>query len=166
MDLDPALALAFTLRANPGAYAFLLGSGVSKGVVPSGWEVLVDLVSKVAAAAGVSDEDPLRWYERTLGQTVGYDSVLAALTSTPEERVGLLRPYFEPSSDDEDADAKRPTLAHQAIARLMKVGLVRVVLTRYTPYDLAAITLFTWPQRRSPNAGSALLGHSRSTPGA
>ena len=129
MDLDPALTLAFVLRANPGAYALLLGSGVSRGVVPTGWDVLVDLVGKMAMTAGVTDEDPLRWYERTMGVAVGYDSVLGELTSTPEERVGLLRSYFEPSSDDEAADEKQPTSAHRAIARLMKAGLVRVVLT-------------------------------------
>jgi hypothetical protein len=129
-ELDRALTLAFTLRANPGAYALLLGSGVSKAAVPTGWDVLVDLVRKIAAVSGVTDEDPIAWYETTKGGPPGYDGVLEELTSTSEERVGLLRPYFElTSEDEEEAGKKHPTAAHRAIARLMKAGLVRIVLT-------------------------------------
>jgi hypothetical protein len=48
-DDDALLALAFSLRANPGAYAVLLGAGVSApSGIPTAWGVLVSLTSQVA----------------------------------------------------------------------------------------------------------------------
>jgi len=62
--IDPLITLAFSLHANPGAYALLLGSGVSRAAgVPTGWEVVTDLVERVAR---LEDEetagDPAAWY--------------------------------------------------------------------------------------------------------
>jgi hypothetical protein len=126
-DLDPALSLAFTLRANPGAYALALGSGVSRAAVPSGWDVLVSLVEQIAATRGVDPSDALDWYRQEFGIEPRYDDVLDKLTQTSAERVGLLRPFFE--SGDDASDEKQPTAAHRAIAELIKDGLIRVVLT-------------------------------------
>jgi len=129
VDLDPAVSLAFTIRANPGAYALLLGSGVSGDAVPTGWEVFVELVGSLAGRHGVTGRDPVEWYRELKQGPIGYETVLADLTDTPAERVGLLRPYFEPGPDDAEADRPGPTEAHRAIARLVAAGLVRVVLT-------------------------------------
>jgi hypothetical protein len=126
-DLDPALSLAFTLRANPGAYALALGSGVSRAAVPSGWDVLVSLVEQIGATRGIGPSDALEWYRGEFGSEPRYDDVLDKLTQTSAERVGLLRPFFEAS--DDSPDEKQPTAAHRAIAGLIKDGLVRVVLT-------------------------------------
>jgi len=41
--LDPLLSLALSVRSNPGVYALLRGSGVSRAAgVPTGWEVVLD----------------------------------------------------------------------------------------------------------------------------
>jgi len=56
------------------------------------------------------------------------------LTDTAEERRGLLRPFFEPSDEDETEGRKVPTEAHRAIAALARSGLIRVILT--TNFDL------------------------------
>ena len=49
MKLDPALSLALTMHASKGVYALLLGSGVSKTAsIPTGWDVVLDLIRKVA----------------------------------------------------------------------------------------------------------------------
>jgi hypothetical protein len=121
VELRPELSLAFILRANPGAYALLLGSGVSVGVVPTGWDILNDLVKK--------GDDPFAWYQQEFGHQPRYDDVLDALTSTPEERVGLLRPYFERTVDEDSTDIIQPAPAHRAVAKLNAMGLVRVVIT-------------------------------------
>jgi len=48
--LDPTLALALGISAAPGTYALLAGSGISRAAqIPTGWEVVVDLIVKVAA---------------------------------------------------------------------------------------------------------------------
>ncbi len=59
-DLD---ALVFSLHHNRGVYALLLGSGVSKAAqVPTGWEVIQDLIRKLAQSQGEEiPEDPEQW---------------------------------------------------------------------------------------------------------
>ncbi len=39
--IEPIVSLAFSLHANKGVYALLLGSGVSRSAgIPTGWEVV------------------------------------------------------------------------------------------------------------------------------
>lgn len=117
------------MHSNRGVYAVLLGSGVSRAAsIPSGWEVVLDLVRKLAVTMGENAEpDPAVWYQQKFGTPPGYSSILAALARTPSERQHLLRDYFEPLQDDDTA--KRPTKAHRAIAAMVKSGHIRVVLT-------------------------------------
>ena len=50
---DPLFAVALSMQANPGVYALLLGSGVSRSAgMPTGWEVVLDLLRRLAAVAG------------------------------------------------------------------------------------------------------------------
>ena len=63
--IDPTVSLAFAMHSNPGAYAVLVGSGVSVGAsIPTGWQVMLHLISKVAR---VLDDDPgddvSNWYQ-------------------------------------------------------------------------------------------------------
>jgi hypothetical protein len=132
VDIDPTLSLAFTIEANPGSYALLLGAGVSYGAVPTAWKILSTLVEELAVAQGVTTSDPMAWYETTYGKPPNYSEVLAGLSPSPAGRVGLLRPFFEGSPASEDGveiEAPQPTEGHHAIARLMKAGFVKVVLT-------------------------------------
>lgn len=40
-------SLAFSVQANPGVYAVLIGSGVSRSAnIPTGWEITLDLARK------------------------------------------------------------------------------------------------------------------------
>ena len=127
--LDPILSLSFAMHSNRGVYAVLLGSGVSRAAsIPSGWEVVLDLIRKLAVAMGENAEpDPETWYEHKFGRSPGYSSILAELAKTPSERQHLLKEYFEPSADDEMT--KRPTKAHRAIAEMVRSGHIRVILT-------------------------------------
>lgn len=128
---DSLLPLAFSLHANPGAYAALLGAGVSAASgIPTAWGVLQDLTARVA---DVSGEDPggdsIRWYEDRFGEEARYETLLEKLAPTPLARQNLLRDYFERSDDDKDTDRKLPTAAHVAIARLVSAGTIRVIVT-------------------------------------
>ena len=134
MDIEPTLSLAFTLEANPGSYALLIGAGASHGAVPTSWEILTSLVTRLANVSqgdGVV-EDPLHWYESTYNTAPNYSDVLAALSPSPAGRVGLLKPFFEGAAaaqEGEEVDGPRPTVGHHAIARLIKAGFVKVVVT-------------------------------------
>jgi hypothetical protein len=123
--------LAFALRATPGGYAVLLGAGASLAAgMPSAWDVQKELIEKIAAAERAGEvEDPFAWYQGRFGKPATYDDLLATLTATPMERQALLRDYFEPTDAEREVGTKMPTITHQAVARLAKAGLVRIILT-------------------------------------
>lgn len=128
---DALLSLAFAIHSNPGVYALLLGSGVSRSAgVPTGWEVVVDLIRKLAMAQGEDPEpNPPAWYLSKFGEAPDYDRLLEALGGTPSERSGLLRAYFEASEDERQQGLKVPSPAHHAIAQMVRDSYFRMVLT-------------------------------------
>ncbi len=129
--IDPVISLAFGVYSSKGVYALLLGSGVSRGAgIPTGWEVMEDLIRKIAALAGTDcGDDPAAWYACTYGKQPSYDTLLDALTKSPSERSAMLRPYFEPTDEEREDGLKTPTAAHKTIARLVRNGYTRVILT-------------------------------------
>lgn len=126
------------MHAQPGVYAILLGSGVSTGAgVPTGWGVVTQLIQRLAAADAPGDagthqlaaDEPERWWDEHHGGKLGYSALLSALATTPAARQGLLADFFEPTDEDREQGIKTPSAAHQAIAGLVKRGLVRVIIT-------------------------------------
>jgi hypothetical protein len=56
--VDGRVALATAVHAAPGVYAALVGSGMSSAAgIPTGWQVVQDLICKVALAEGVDAND-------------------------------------------------------------------------------------------------------------
>jgi hypothetical protein len=131
MPIDPLVSLAVTVQSNKGVYALLVGSGVSRSAgVPTGWDVVLDLIRRVAVVRGEPCEpDPVSWYRTVVGGEPSYSVLLDELTSSPSERMGLLRGYFEPTPEEREQGLKVPTAAHHAIASLVASGYVRVVVT-------------------------------------
>jgi hypothetical protein len=131
IPLDPVIALSLSLVSNRGVYALLLGSGVSRAArIPTGWEVTLDLIRKVAAAqAADCADDPAAWYRNTYKDEPDYSDLLNQLGKSPEERSQLLRGYFEPTDDEREQGWKQPTKAHRAIAQLVSQGHVKLILT-------------------------------------
>ncbi len=129
--IDPIHSLAFSIQANRGIYAVLLGSGISRAAgIPTGWEITLDLVRKLAALHGDACEpEPERWYLDKFGKAADYSDLLDALAKTPAERQQLLRAYWEPSETEREEGAKQPTAAHRAIATLAAQGFVKVIVT-------------------------------------
>ena len=131
MSFDPSVNLAIAMAAGPGQYALLLGSGVSRSAgILTGWEMTLDLVSKIACAQdGKAPDDPEAWWAKHRSRAPEYSTLLEELAPQPAERSQLLRSYFEPTDDERDAAMKVPAPAHRAIARLVATGVVRVVIT-------------------------------------
>jgi hypothetical protein len=131
MTLDPMLALSFSLHSNKGAYALLLGSGISRAAeIPTGWEVMLELIRKLAVVKGVTAEpDPAQWYRDEFGREPDYSDLLELVAQTPTERNQLLRSYFEPTTAERAEGLKMPTAAHESIARLVARGHIRVIIT-------------------------------------
>ena len=129
--IDPVDSLAFSIQSNRGVYALLLGSGVSRAAeIPTGWEITLDLIRKLAAASSHSaDPNPAAWYREQYGEAPEYSKLLDELVKTQTERQQLLRPYFEPNEQEREDGLKQPTAAHRAIARLVAQGFIKVVIT-------------------------------------
>lgn len=129
--IDPKVSLAFALHSNPGAYTALIGSGVSVGAgIPTGWQVVLDLISKVAQVLG---EDPghdvAGWYQQRFGEEPDYSKLLDTLAKSPAERSALLRSYFEPTTEERASGVKVPGAAHKALAQLAVNGNIRIFVT-------------------------------------
>src|SRR5574341_998170 len=117
--MDTTLQLGFSMQNNPGVYAVLLGSGISRAAgIPTGWEIAQDLIKQIKNAGG-----------EELSDDTGYDEILKTLAKTKAERSAMLRGYFEPSEEEREQGVKLPTAAHKALAQLVKDGYIRVVLT-------------------------------------
>ncbi len=129
--IDPIHSLAFSVQANPGVFAVLLGSGVSRSArIPTGWEITLDLVRKLASVAGEACEpDPAAWYRGKYDKEPDYSELLDALAKTPAERQQLLRGYLEATEAERADGLKAPTPAHRAIADLAAKGYIRVIIT-------------------------------------
>lgn len=129
--IDPILSLSFSVHSKKGVYALMLGSGVSRAAeIPTGWEVVLDLVRKLAHLQGEDPEpEPVAWYGERFGTSPNYSDLLDQLAKTPAERNQLLRNYFEPTEDERERGAKVPTKAYKAIAELVANGYVRVIVT-------------------------------------
>ncbi len=116
---------------NKGVYAVLLGSGLSRAAgIPTGWEITLDLVRRVALAQGVENQsDWATWYREKYGAEPDYSALLAELAISPAERRSILHSYIEPDDEDRAEGKKLPTAAHHAIAGLVRDGYVRVIVT-------------------------------------
>jgi hypothetical protein len=128
---DPLTQLAFSVYENKGVFAVLLGSGLSRAAeIPTGWEITLDLIRRVALAQGVEEQrDWAAWYRERTGQEPDYSALLEELASSPEERRSILHSYIEPTEEDRDEGRKIPTVAHHALADLVRGGYVRVIVT-------------------------------------
>lgn len=128
--IDPIVSLAHSMVSSKGAYALLLGSGVSRAAsIPTGWEIVLDLIKKYARMKGADPgDDPAGWYLNEFGSEPDYSQILEGLAPSREDRQQLLRGYFERTPDSDPLD-RTPTKAHRAIADLARRGVVRVILT-------------------------------------
>ncbi len=164
------LSLALGITSSPGVYAMLIGSGVSRSAgVPTGWEVVLDLVRRLAATEHADPEpDPAEWFFCRYGEPPQYSALLERIGPRAAERQSLLRGYFEATEEERADGIKTPTSAHRAIADLVAAGWIRVIVT--TNFDrllesalesagVAPVVIATADQA----AGAPPLAHSRCT---
>ena len=128
---DDLTRIAFAVHENPGIFALLLGSGVSRAAeIPTGWEITKDLIRRVSIANGEKEQtDWVDWYRNNFGKNPDYSELVGDLGMSPEERRSILHSYIEPTLDDRQENRKIPTSAHYAIADLVRNGSIRVIVT-------------------------------------
>jgi hypothetical protein len=82
MPLDPNVSLAVDIAESPGAYAFLLGSGVSRDAgVPTGREVFLQTIGALYRLETETTETPKpdtlsQWLAETGRADLDYSSLL------------------------------------------------------------------------------------------
>ena len=130
--LDTLTSTSFAVHNAKGVYALLLGSGISRAAnVPTGWEVTLDLIRRIAATLNESEgcqNNPEEWYRSRFKSDPDYSSLLEQLAISPAERTALLARYFD-GTGDSDGEPLQPTKAHVAIAKMVSRGYIRVVVT-------------------------------------
>jgi len=129
--IDPVTALAISMQAKKGTYALLLGSGISQSAqIPTGWNIVMDLLRQVAAGAKESPQEGLEeWYRDTYEKEPDYSDLLNELGIAQADRASIIAGYIEPSDVEREQGLKQPTIAHRAVASLVAGGHVRVIVT-------------------------------------
>jgi len=129
--MDAMLSLSFSIQSNKNIYALLLGSGISRSAgIPTGWDIVIDLIRKIAIAQGENDiVDPEAWYIKKYEKEPSYSEILSKVAKTSAERQHILEKYFEPTDEEKEDGIKLPTKAHREIAKLIKKGYIKVVVT-------------------------------------
>ena len=129
--VDPTVRLALALSSSRGAYAALLGSGLSAAAgIPTGRQIVADLIAKVAALEGTElGDDPFAWYRGRFGEEPDYSTLLDELATSPTQRSELLRGYFEPTDEQRRQGLRVPGASHHALAQLAARGYITVFLT-------------------------------------
>ena len=98
--------------------------------MPTGWEVTLDLVRKLATVHNETcGSNPELWYLQKFGVPPDYSDLLAHLVKTSAERQQLLRRYWEANTEEREENKKQPTVAHRAIADLAASNFVKVIVT-------------------------------------
>jgi hypothetical protein len=84
IDLPPFDALALPLHHSPGVHAILVGSGLWRAAgIPTGWEIIVELIRNLAALDKVHEHDDWpQWYREKYGEEPSYSEIIAKSAST------------------------------------------------------------------------------------
>jgi len=128
---DEILPAALALHNSPRRYALLLGSGLSRdeGILTAG-EITDDLIRQMAGDRIKRHQKPEDWYKETHnGAAPTFTNLFAELAKSDEDRKAILRQYFEPKDSDGKPQKIEPTPAHMSIARLVKDGIISMIIT-------------------------------------
>jgi hypothetical protein len=126
MPLDPIVSLSVAIAESPGSFAFFLGSGVSTDAgVPTGtevfWLAVADLYRLEQGAEEKPDSEVLSsWLAATGRQALSYSGILELICPDAPTRRDYLAKHF---------DGVDPGVAHERLAALAALGLVRVFIT-------------------------------------
>lgn len=123
--------LSFSMHSGPGTFALLLGSGISQGAgIPTGWDIVLDLIRKLATLEGESNvENPEQWFREKYHKDPKYSFLIDRVAPSQTDRRNLLKKYIEPTEEEREQRLKVPSQSHKAIAQLVKNGTFSVILT-------------------------------------
>lgn len=123
--IDPILPLSVSIAEGRRAYAFFLGSGISKAAsIPTGGEIFWDTVRKLyqmeVESVPEDDRQLKAWFQESKYRDFTYSKILGELCRPEAGRRDFLEKYFI---------GKSPTKAHEQLAVLVAQGLVKIIVT-------------------------------------
>ena len=125
MTINPIIPLAYNLADGKKRYILFCGAGISKDAnVPTGWEILLDTLRNIRNQEEGSNEtysnaEMEQYYEDNYKDST-YSEIIEALYPSVEEQRSFLKNIFEGTV---------PSVTHKAIAKWVKQGLIRFVVT-------------------------------------
>lgn len=128
---DEVIPAAFALHNSPRRYALLLGSGISRDTgILTAIEITDDLIKQIAGGNLPAGKKPQDWYQETHeGRPPTFTALFDELAKSKEDRTAILRQYFEPKDKEGKPVRIEPTPAHQTIARLVRDGIISMIIT-------------------------------------
>jgi len=128
---DEILPAALALHNSPRRYALLLGSGLSRDTgIRTAVEITDDIIRQMAGDRIKRHQKPEDWYKETHGGVAPtFTGLFRELSTSGEDQEAALKPYFELKDNEGNFQKIGPTLAHEAIARLVKSGLISMIIT-------------------------------------
>lgn len=128
---DDVLPAALALHNSPRRYALLVGSGISRDTgIFTAKEITDDLIKQIAGNKIKTGQKPQDWYKETHdSKAPTFTGLFDELAKSKEDRTAILRPYFEPKERDGKPSKVEPTPAHMSIARLVRDGVISVIIT-------------------------------------
>jgi hypothetical protein len=87
--------------ADAALWAAIRRGRCGAAAIPTGWELVLDLIRKLAATIGEDVlNEPELWFKTRFGKNADYADLLRELTQTAAERTQFLRSYFEPTEEE------------------------------------------------------------------
>jgi hypothetical protein len=133
---DAVIPVAYAMNASPKRYALFLGAGISISAgLPTGTEASAKMIKAIAKGrgeaieGGENPESCLEWFRNTFGVPATFDLLMKKLGISDENRSDGLLPFILPCGEDGKPIPVKPSLAHRAIADLVKDGHISTIIT-------------------------------------
>jgi len=136
MKTDAVVPVAYAMHASPKRYALLLGAGTSVAAgLPTASDVSGNMILAVAKGRGEQvergkdNEVCLAWFEGTFGEPATFQRLMEELGISEGNRKDGLKKFIYQTDEDGNPVPGVPTEAHRAIARLVKGGMISLIIT-------------------------------------
>lgn len=136
MKTDAVVPVAYAMHASPKRYALLLGAGISVAAgLPTASDASGNMILAVARGRGEQvergkdNEVCLAWFKDTFGEPATFQRLMKELGISEGNRKDGLKPFIYQTDEDGNPVPGIPTEAHRAIARLVKSGMISLIIT-------------------------------------
>jgi hypothetical protein len=136
MKTDAVVPVAYAMHASPKRYALLLGAGISVAAgLPTASDVSGNMILAVARGRGEQvergkdNEVCLAWFKDTFGEPATFQRLMKELGISEGNRKDGLKRFIYQTDEDGNPVPGVPTEAHRAIARLVKSGMISLIIT-------------------------------------